>query len=162
MSNSKMLPAGGRCSGASAPHCPAVRRDGSLGRNRRVLRRKKLKLGKEQMTEDSWGIVRKQLLKTVGENNFASWIEPLTVLDFDGGILRFLVPTKFMRDWVSRNFADTILNQFRQNKVAVERVEFHVATPEARPAPAARPATRAGSKSAETRPRTPRPPRAGP
>ncbi|MEZ5870045.1 MAG: chromosomal replication initiator protein DnaA [Defluviimonas denitrificans] len=103
------------------------------------------------MTEDSWGIVRKQLLKTVGENNFASWIEPLTVLDFDEGILRFLVPTKFMRDWVSRNFADTILNQFRQNKVAVERVEFHVAAPEARPTPAARPATRAARPAAPQR-----------
>jgi chromosomal replication initiator protein len=108
-------------------------------------------LGKEQMTEDSWGIVRKQLLKTVGENNFASWIEPLTVLDFDEGILRFLVPTKFMRDWVSRNFADTILNQFRQNKVAVERVEFHVAAPEARPTPTARAATRAARPAAPQR-----------
>ena len=116
-----------------------------------MLRRKKLKLGKEQMTEDSWGIVRKQLLKTVGENNFASWIEPLTVLDFDEGILRFLVPTKFMRDWVSRNFADTILNQFRQNKVAVERVEFHVAAPEARPTPTARAATRAARPAAPQR-----------
>ena len=116
-----------------------------------MLRRKKLKLGKEQMTEDSWGIVRKQLLKTVGENNFASWIEPLTVLDFDEGILRFLVPTKFMRDWVSRNFADTILNQFRQNKVAVERVEFHVAAPQARPTPTARAATRAARPAAPQR-----------
>ena len=103
------------------------------------------------MTEDSWGIVRKQLLKTVGENNFASWIEPLTVLDFDGGILRFLVPTKFMRDWVSRNFADAILHQFRQNKVAVERVEFHVGTADAPAAPAPRPATRATRPAAPQR-----------
>ncbi len=116
-----------------------------------MLRRKKLKLGKEQMTEDSWGIVRKQLLKTVGENNFASWIEPLTVLDFDEGILRFLVPTKFMRDWVSRNFADTILHQFRQNKVAVERVEFHVAAPDARPAPAPRATSRLSRPAAPQR-----------
>ena len=103
------------------------------------------------MTEDSWGIVRKQLLKTVGENNFASWIEPLTVLDFDEGILRFLVPTKFMRDWVSRNFADAILHQFRQNKVAVERVEFHVGTADAPAAPAPRPATRATRPAAPQR-----------
>ncbi len=116
-----------------------------------MLRRKKLKLGKEQMTEDSWGIVRKQLLKTVGENNFASWIEPLTVLDFEEGILRFLVPTKFMRDWVSRNFADVILHQFRQNKVAVERVEFHVGTADAPAAPAPRPAARATRPAAPQR-----------
>ncbi|MDH5453232.1 MAG: hypothetical protein OEX14_07750, partial [Paracoccaceae bacterium] len=31
------------------------------------------------MTEDSWGRVRDELIKTVGKNNFASWIEPLSL-----------------------------------------------------------------------------------
>ncbi len=85
------------------------------------------------MTEDSWGQVRKKLLKAVGENNFKSWIEPLTLSECKDGIARFDVPTNFMRDWVSRNFADLILHQLRQHDATIERVEFHVAASEARP-----------------------------
>jgi chromosomal replication initiator protein len=85
-------------------------------------------LGKEDMTVDSWGQVRKQLLKAIGKNNFTTWIEPLRLSELKGGVARFDVPTKFMRDWVSRNFADQILHQFRQHNATVERVEFHVVT----------------------------------
>jgi len=119
------------------------------------MRCAKLELGKEMMTDDSWGQVRKQLLRTVGKNNFVSWIEPLALSEMKDGIVRFEVPTKFMRDWVSRNFADQILHQFRQIGTAVERVEFHVVTAETRPIPAARiaepTAARATRPAAQTR-----------
>ncbi|MGL4279058.1 MAG: chromosomal replication initiator protein DnaA [Albidovulum sp.] len=100
------------------------------------------------MTDDSWGQVRQQLLRIVGKNNFVSWIEPLALSEMKDGIVRFDVPTKFMRDWVSRNFADQILHQFRQLGSAVERVEFHVVTTETRPVPAARIAEPAPARSA--------------
>ncbi len=98
----------------------------------------KSELGKEEMTEDSWGQVRKKLFKTVGENNFVSWIEPLKLIALQDGIARFEVPTKFMRDWVSRNFADHILHQLHEHGAKVERVEFHVTAAEMRPAPLAK------------------------
>jgi chromosomal replication initiator protein len=108
---------------------------GSLGRDRRSLHApQERELGKE-MTEDWWGQVRKQLLKAVGENNFKSWIEPLTLSECKDGIARFDLPTKFMRDWVARNFADLILHQLRKFEASIERVEFHVANQEPRPAP---------------------------
>lgn len=97
------------------------------------------------MIEDSWGRVRNELLKTVGQNNFTSWIEPLTLSELEGGIARFAAPTKFMRDWVSRNFAEQIRQHLNNAGLEVERVEFHVA--EARPAPAVR-ATRGPSQKA--------------
>ena len=86
------------------------------------------------MNDDTWGQVRKQLLGVVGKNNFVSWIEPLALSELKDGIVRFHVPTNFMRDWVSRNFADHILRQFRLAGAEVERVEFHVATADTRPA----------------------------
>ncbi len=87
------------------------------------------------MNVDSWGQVRKQLLKTIGKNNFTTWIEPLKLSELKDGVARFDVPTKFMRDWVSRNFADQILHQLRQHNATVERVEFHVVTASLRATP---------------------------
>lgn len=80
------------------------------------------------MTEESWGQVRNELLKSVGKNNFATWIEPLKLSELKGGIARVEAPTKFMRDWVSRNFAEQIRLHLEKAGEEVERVEFHVAT----------------------------------
>jgi chromosomal replication initiator protein len=85
------------------------------------------------MTEDSWGRVRDELIKTVGKNNFASWIEPLSLSELKDGIARFHVPTNFMRDWVSRNFAEQIRQQLIKAGEVVDRVEFLVAPTRAVP-----------------------------
>ena len=79
------------------------------------------------MTEDSWGRVREELLKVVGKNNFASWIEPLRLTELKDGIAHFDAPTNFVRNWVSRNFAEPIRKQLITAGEAVDRVEFHVA-----------------------------------
>jgi chromosomal replication initiator protein len=84
------------------------------------------------MTSDSWGQARSELLKIVGKNNFTSWIEPLQLVSLAEGTARFDVPTKFMRDWVSRNFSDHILRELVNTGAAVGRVEFQV--PDLRPA----------------------------
>lgn len=118
-----------------------------LVRGRRIVCCKKLELGKEEMTKDSWGNVRKQLLRTVGKNNFVTWIEPLALAELKDGTARFEAPTKFMRDWVSRNFADHILTQFRQVDGSVERVEFHVTAAEMRAVPIARLADPQGTRA---------------
>lgn len=91
------------------------------------------------MNEDTWGQVCNELRKTVGANNFVTWIEPLRLARLDDGIARFEVPTSFMGDWVARNYAEQIRQQLSKAGQSVERLEFHVpaAQPKARPKPAA-------------------------
>jgi len=88
------------------------------------------------MTNDSWGQVRDGLIKAVGQNNFVTWIEPLRLIDLDGGIARFEAPTKFMRDWVMRHFGEHIRTHLAQSGQTVDRVEFLVSG--LRPVPIAR------------------------
>ncbi|NCU19570.1 chromosomal replication initiator protein DnaA [Candidatus Falkowbacteria bacterium] len=86
------------------------------------------------MTEELWTVARAELLKAVGKSNFANWIEPLRLVDLSDGIVRFDAPTKFMRDWVMRNFSDHILRELSNLGAAVGRLEIGV--PELRPIPA--------------------------
>ncbi|MCV2867037.1 chromosomal replication initiator protein DnaA [Defluviimonas sp. WL0002] len=92
------------------------------------------------MTNDSWGQARNDLIKAVGKNNFVTWIEPLRLIGLEGGIARFEAPTKFMRDWVSRNFAEQIRTHLSLAGKAVDRIEFLVAS--TRPVPIAQIADR--------------------
>ena len=96
------------------------------------------------MTNETWGLVREELIKRVGRNNYVTWIEPLKFSDLKQGVARFEVPTSFFGDWVSRNFSDHIRAQMNTAGAQVERVEFAVANrPAAQDAPAARPVSSA-------------------
>ena len=78
------------------------------------------------MTHETWGQVRGELLKSVGENNFSAWIDPITFDRLDDRTVRFHVPTNFFGSWVSQNFGDIILRHLISAGVGVDRVEFSV------------------------------------
>ena len=110
----------------------------------------------ERMTNETWGLVREELINRVGRNNYVTWIEPLKLSNMQDGVARFEVPTTFFGDWVSRNFADHIRTQLNSTGAQVERLEFAVANgmrapvaakpvaavPKAAPAARAKPALR--------------------
>ncbi len=78
------------------------------------------------MTQDTWGQVRGELIKSVGKNNYVTWIEPLRFSGLTQGVARFEAPTTFIGDWVSRNFAEAIRQQLVSAGASVERIEFSV------------------------------------
>ena len=78
------------------------------------------------MTNETWGHVRDELLKSIGRNNFVTWIEPLRYSGMRDGVARFVVPTSFFGNWVQRNFADQIRHQMISAGTEVERLEFTV------------------------------------
>ena len=97
------------------------------------------------MKNGSWGQVREELIKRVGKNNYATWIEPLRFTTLKDGVARFEVPTSFFGDWVQRNYADHIRTHLVNAGEEVDRLEFAVASsavdrPVRTPAPAAKPA----------------------
>lgn len=102
------------------------------------------------MSDETWGRVCNELLKTVGKSNYSTWIAPLRMTGIAEGIAAFEAPTKFMCDWVSRNFSEAILRELRRAGMAVERAEFHVSA--LRPIPAnevVRPAAAAPARVVE-------------
>ncbi len=88
------------------------------------------------MTQEKWGQVREKLLRTVGRNNFKTWIEPLEFAELQDGVALFNVPTNFMGNYVSQNFADAILHELNSSGESVQRLAFQVpANTPVRPAP---------------------------
>ncbi|MBI6630724.1 chromosomal replication initiator protein DnaA [Pontibaca salina] len=78
------------------------------------------------MTKEKWGQLRENLLKTVGKNNFKTWIEPLEFAEVQDGVALFNVPTNFMGNYVSQNFTDQILHELNANGQPVQRLSFQV------------------------------------
>ncbi len=78
------------------------------------------------MTQDTWGHVRGELLKSVGKNNFSAWIEPITFSTVKDRTAHFHVPTNFIGTWVSQHFSDVILRHLISAGLSVDRVHFAV------------------------------------
>ncbi|MGE4325180.1 MAG: chromosomal replication initiator protein DnaA [Pseudodonghicola sp.] len=79
------------------------------------------------MTQEKWGQLRQRLLKTVGQNNYKTWIEPLEFAELQDGVAVFTVPTSFMGNYVNQNFSDLILYELTMSGASVQRLAFRVA-----------------------------------
>lgn len=86
------------------------------------------------MMQDDWGNIRQRLLKTVGQNNYTTWIEPMAPGPVAEGIASLFVPTNFFGNYVSQNFSDLILHELRNEGVDVSRLNFVLATQPVMPA----------------------------
>ena len=99
--------------------------------------------------QEAWARVRGRLRADVGESAYRSWLKPLTLMSSKNGVVRMAVPTRFMRDWVTGNYADRIRALWCSEDRRVRTVEI-VVRPAERPspkraveeAPAAKPAPR--------------------
>ena len=84
-----------------------------------------------------WDRVRQRLLGEVGEAAFNSWLRPLDFVDTSDRSVRLSVPTRFMRDWVVKHYADRIRVLWQSEDSGYDSVEIEVAAGEM-PAPRVR------------------------
>ena len=98
------------------------------------------------MTDEQWGALQGNLLKAVGKNNYASWIEPLAYDGLSKGVATFNVPTTFLGNYVQQNFGDQILYQMMGMGLDVSRVRFMVPAGKAPTLQASGAGTRDGSE----------------
>ncbi|MDA8812244.1 chromosomal replication initiator protein DnaA [Amylibacter sp.] len=75
-----------------------------------------------------WPSIKLALRKTVGEAAFTNWINPLELTSVDASKANFATPTKFIGDWVDRNYGDSIKFEFAKHGLDVDRLVFSVNT----------------------------------
>ncbi|MCC1493060.1 chromosomal replication initiator protein DnaA [Cognatishimia sp. F0-27] len=96
------------------------------------------------MTKDHWGTLQEVLSKTVGKNNYNTWIKPLKFKGMsDEGVVTLLAPTNFFGNYVSQNYGDLLLSQMAKVDEDVRRIAFRVDTG----VPAGRPARKADTRA---------------
>jgi chromosomal replication initiator protein len=77
--------------------------------------------------EQEWTRVLARLRGEFGDAALRSWLQHLTVVGADGGEVSLSLPTKFMRDWIVKEFADSILSFWEQENPDVTSIDFTVA-----------------------------------
>jgi chromosomal replication initiator protein len=76
------------------------------------------------MLKKHWGDISHKLLKTVGQNNYTTWIEPLRAGPVEQKIATLYVPTTFSGNYISQNFSDLILHEINASGIEASRLNF--------------------------------------
>ncbi len=78
------------------------------------------------MTKDLWVRVKDQLKSSLGQDAYKNWIEPIEFVAVSDGLLRMSAPTRFIGNWVTRNYGARMCELFGSANVAVDRIDFDV------------------------------------
>jgi chromosomal replication initiator protein len=76
---------------------------------------------------DEWRKIQETVQKSVSASSYNAWIAPLVFDKIDLEVLRVSAPTRFIADWVRRNFFSLLLDCARQAFPGVKDVEISVA-----------------------------------
>jgi chromosomal replication initiator protein len=59
-------------------------------------------------SNENWKSVLNLLQQELDQSSFDSWIKPIKFLEVNGNILKLLVPSLFLKNWISLNYKDSI------------------------------------------------------
>ncbi|MDE1906582.1 MAG: chromosomal replication initiator protein DnaA, partial [Rhodospirillales bacterium] len=83
---------------------------------------------------EQWGRVRARLQAEVGEVEYRTWLKQVSFAGVAGDEAVVMLPTRFLRDWVNKEYGELIASFWQQENATVRRVEFRTGAPAARPA----------------------------
>lgn len=78
------------------------------------------------MIAEEWARISEELRAEIGEHNHRSWIEPLDCGGLQQGVVQLNAPSRFVGDWVKRNYHDQIIQRLRASDPSIARIEFNV------------------------------------
>jgi chromosomal replication initiator protein len=73
---------------------------------------------------NQWASVRSKLQQEVGEVEYRTWLKQVTLGGLDGNDLTLMLPTRFLRDWVSKEYGSLIASLWQTVNPAVHRVDI--------------------------------------
>lgn len=73
-----------------------------------------------------WSNVKAELKQQLGPDTFQNWIAPLTLTSIKDREARFEVPTRFLGNWVMRNWGEAIQASMNLQGLKVEKLNFEI------------------------------------
>ena len=73
-----------------------------------------------------WEDVQVSFRKTFGSEVYNSWLEKISLVKEYNDYLILGVPTRFFRDWIVSRYLDKILEQVKEFKLSLNRIEFKI------------------------------------
>jgi len=74
----------------------------------------------------NWLEIQSSFKKTFGSEVYDSWLQKISLVKEYNDYLVLSVPTRFFRDWIVSRYLDKILEQVKDFKLSLNRIEFKI------------------------------------
>ena len=74
----------------------------------------------------NWSEIQISFKKTFGSEVYNSWLQKISLVKEFNDYLILGVPTRFFRDWIVSRYLDKILEQIKEFKLSLNRIEFKI------------------------------------
>ena len=74
----------------------------------------------------NWEEIQTSFKKTFGNEIYNSWLQKISLIKEFNDYLILGVPTRFFRDWIVSRYLDKILEQVKNFKLSLNRIEFKI------------------------------------
>ncbi|MCH9753594.1 MAG: chromosomal replication initiator protein DnaA [Alphaproteobacteria bacterium] len=81
----------------------------------------------DENQQDIWPLVKESLRLEFGEDTFKSWISKLECKSSTSNSVSFIVPTRFIRDWVVTHFEKKIIKSWQKHNSSVKKINITIA-----------------------------------
>jgi len=78
------------------------------------------------LPQEIWDGCKKELEKRMGHSQYASYIEPARISEYQNGELTILVPSSFVADWIEKNHLSAIARFIDEKTAKKNRIKFAV------------------------------------
>ena len=86
----------------------------------------------ESNLAEQWARVRARLQIEVGEVEYRTWLKQVAFAGAAGDEVTVILPTRFLRDWVNKEYGELIAAFWQAENPAIKRVEFRTGSSPAR------------------------------
>jgi chromosomal replication initiator protein len=76
-----------------------------------------------------WASVRAKLQQEVGDVEYRTWLKQVSLLGLDGDEVTLVLPTRFLRDWVSKEYGALITALWQAQNPDVRRIDIRAQQP---------------------------------
>ncbi len=89
------------------------------------IKKQNVYISEEEKTLN-WDEIQASLKKTFGNEIYNSWLQKIILVKEYNDHLILGVPTRFFRDWIVSRYLDKILEQVKNFKLSLNRIEFKI------------------------------------
>jgi chromosomal replication initiator protein len=81
-------------------------------------------IGLDRLMTSQWASVRSKLQQEVGEVEYRTWLKQVSLFGIDGDEVTLVLPTRFLRDWVAKEYKDLITTLWQAENPGIKRIEL--------------------------------------
>ena len=74
----------------------------------------------------NWEQIQEDFKIKFGKDVFESWLKKMDLLEINTNFLLISVPTRFIRDWITSRYLDTVIQVIKSHNKNINRIEFKI------------------------------------